>query len=64
MLTVRFLDAAAQEVKDATWFQFSDGILYLYGESNPDAATAPLAAFPQCNVLSVRKTGCCCPDST
>ena len=60
MLTVRFLDGIALEVRGATWFQFCDGILYLYGEQSGGAATSPVAAFPQDNVLSVRKTDCCC----
>lgn len=60
MLTVMFIDAGTQEVKEANWFQFLDGILYLYGEHGPESASGILAAFPQCNVLSVRKTDCCC----
>ena len=58
MIEVRFIEAAGsypQQVKEATSFQFSDGILYLRGEG-----TDCVAAFPQSAVLSVRKTDCCC----
>ena len=61
MIEVRFIKAASpypQQVKRATSFGFSGGILYLHGEGGD-----PIAAFPQCAVLSVRKTDCCCQDT-
>lgn len=60
MFAVKLIEGGIQEVKEATWFQFADGILYLYGEDQPGKANGPLAAFPQGNVLSVRKTDYCC----
>ena len=50
MIEVRFIEGGSQKVK-ATSFNFQEGVLYLYGEDS-----APIAAFPQNNVLSVRKT--------
>ena len=52
MIEVRFIEAASpypRQVKEATSFQFSDGILYLHGEGSD-----PVAAFPQGAVLSVQ----------
>ncbi len=58
MFKVEYNSGLIQEVK-ADWFQFTDGVLYLY-KATEGQECPPVAAFPQSNVLSVRKADCCC----